>query len=156
MSYTTTPSARGQEQASMAVATTERPLAASPSSRRDFEHSPTELPPAHSDVAAAVPEYLAMREASTPAATLVAIPASAGRPNISHPAASKTRRPEDEDEDEDTDEKLRLELLLLSGERMTLRCRPEERVAEVKQRIRKEWPVGTLRRPGTALVTNSR
>ncbi|KAG0653954.1 hypothetical protein C6P46_002036 [Rhodotorula mucilaginosa] len=145
MSYASTPSAVGQAEASaVAVAApvaTERPTTASLSSRPTESEPlpPMQPPPAHSDVAAAVPEPIAMREATTPAATLVAIPASS-RPNISHTAASKTR-PEEE---EDTDERLRLELLLVSGERMTLRCRPEERVAEVKQRIRKEWPVGTL------------
>lgn len=91
-----------------------------------------------------------MREMTTPAATLVPIPASS-RPNISRTAASKTQP-----EEEDTDERLRLELLLLSGERMTLRCRREERVADVKQRIRKEWPVGTLSFSVTAPVRQPR
>ncbi|GAA5882816.1 hypothetical protein JCM3774_002924 [Rhodotorula dairenensis] len=76
-------------------------------------------------------EAPAMRQAA--AAAFVAIPAAGRHPSLS-PALATAGGPDDQDTP------LRLELLLLSGARLRLSCRPEELVGDVKRRIWKDWP----------------
>lgn len=75
-----------------------------------------------------------MRE-TTPAA-IVAVPGTGDRSHIS-PGPASAEGPNDKDE------RLRLEVLLLSGSRTRLPCRPTDRVGDVKRRIWKDWPAGT-------------